>query len=376
LLPPLEFMKADDLANIPAREWYYAKQHQRGAVSGTMAPGGLGKSSLALVEAVSMATNRKLLHALPLRQLRVWYHNGEETWDELRRRIGAVCKFYSISPAELEGWLCVTNPQKFPLRVAEGFERLEVKKPLIAHMRSEIERNDFDVLILDPLITMHGVHENNTVLMRGVMDIFRDLAAEQDCSIEVVGHTRKPQAGSEEQGLSTHDARGASSITDALRVVRVLDGMSEREAEAAEVEDRAQYVSVTSPKRNYSAAQTSPDWVKIESVTLFNGDDVGVVTPWEWPAKDASATAEANKRAEDVFVEVAVRLIGMGRRLSDRKGINYAPKLIIAADAAARRAKIKKAALEGAMARLIEQNKIELVDTGSGNRVTHEIQIV
>jgi hypothetical protein len=374
-LPPLEFMKAGELANIPAREWYFAKQHQRGAVSGTMAPGGRGKSSLALVEAVSMAVNRKLLHASPLRQLRVWYHNGEETWDELRRRLGAVCKFYNISPTELEGWLCVTNPQRFPLRVAEGFERLEVRKPLIAHMRSEIERNDFDVLILDPLITMHGVHENNTVLMRGVMDIFRDLAAELDCSIEVLGHTRKPQAGSEDEGLSTHDARGASSITDALRVVRVLDGMSEKEAEAAEVEERSQYVSVTSPKRNYSAAQTAPDWVKIESVTLPNGDDVGVVTPWTRPVKDAAAAADADKRVESVFIEAAVRLAGMGRRLSDRPGMNYAPSLI-AKEPEAKRAKVKKIALENAMKRLIEQNRIEPVDEGRGGRAFHELRVL
>src|SRR5262249_24510321 len=164
---------------------------------------------LALVEAVSMAAGRKLLGGEPLRRLRVWYHNGEETWDELLRRLGAVCQHYRIPTRELEGWLCMTNPQKFPLRVAEGFDKFEPRKDLIAHMRSEIERNGFEVATFDPLITVHGVHESNTVLMRGVMDIFRDLAAEHDCSIEVVGHTRKPQPGTEPE-LSVYDTRGAS----------------------------------------------------------------------------------------------------------------------------------------------------------------------
>jgi hypothetical protein len=31
-------------------------------------------------------------------------------------------------------------------------------------------------------------------MMRGVMDIFRDMAASLNCSTEVVGHTRKPQS--------------------------------------------------------------------------------------------------------------------------------------------------------------------------------------
>src|ERR1700722_11461066 len=117
--PRLEFIKAPDLSAIPPREFYLGKQYQRGAVSGTMAPGGRGKSSLVLVEAVAMATGRSLLNEAPLRRLKVWYHNGEENWDELCRRLEAACHYYSVTHAELEGWLCLTNPQRFPLRVAE-----------------------------------------------------------------------------------------------------------------------------------------------------------------------------------------------------------------------------------------------------------------
>src|SRR5262249_7054627 len=58
--PQLEFIKASDLLAISPREFYLGKQYQRGAVSGTMAPGGRGKSSLVLVEAVAMATGRSL----------------------------------------------------------------------------------------------------------------------------------------------------------------------------------------------------------------------------------------------------------------------------------------------------------------------------
>jgi RecA-family ATPase len=155
-----------------------------------------------------MATGRRLLHTDPLRQLRVWYHNGEETWEELLRRLGAVCQHYEIPTSELQNHFCMTNPQTFPLRVADGYDRFQPDKALLVHMRAEIERNGFEVAILDPLITLHGLQESNPVLMRGVMDIFRDLAAGMDCSIEVVGHTRKPQAGMEPALCEPDEKRG------------------------------------------------------------------------------------------------------------------------------------------------------------------------
>jgi hypothetical protein len=208
------------------------------------------------------------------------------------------------------------------------------------------------------------------------MDIFRDLAAGLDCSIEVVGHTRKPQAGVEAD-LSVHDARGASSITDALRSVRVLDVMTETECSNAELEEyeRTDYVRISPAKRNYSRTGTAPEWIKLESAQLPNGDDVGVVTAWHWPVKDAATAAEDGKRAESVFIEAAIRLIGMGRRLSDRRGMNYAPA-IIAREKEAKAAKVKVWALEAAMKRLIEQNRVVAVDSGPSTRPVHELEVV
>jgi hypothetical protein len=221
--PRLEFIRASDLSSIPPREFYLGKQYQRGAVSGTMAPGGRGKSSLVLVEAVAMAIGRKLLNDDPLRRLKVWYHNGEEHWDELLRRLDAVCKYYGVQHSELENWFCMTSAQRFPLRVAEmgSGDRFSPERNLLAHMYEEIRTHDYDVVAADPLITLHGVPESNPVMMRGVMDIFRDIAAGINCSVEIVGHTRKPPIGFDAQ-LTAYDTRGSGAIVDALRSVRML----------------------------------------------------------------------------------------------------------------------------------------------------------
>jgi AAA domain len=61
-----------DPATIPRREFLYGNRYIRGFVSATVAPGGVGKSSVALVEVVAMAAGRDLLGSAPSAPLKVW----------------------------------------------------------------------------------------------------------------------------------------------------------------------------------------------------------------------------------------------------------------------------------------------------------------
>ena len=86
-----------DHTTIRPRDWLYDRHYIRGYISATVAPGGAGKSSLVIVEALAMATGRDLLGVKPRRRLKVWLWNGEDPLDELQRRIAAACKHYGIS---------------------------------------------------------------------------------------------------------------------------------------------------------------------------------------------------------------------------------------------------------------------------------------
>ena len=255
----------------------------------------------------------------------------------MMRRLDAVCQYYGVPHADLEDWLCVTNAETFPLRVAEigSGDRFAPDRNLLADMYEQIRANGLEVIGMDQLITLHGVPENNQVMMRGVMDIFRDMAAGLDCSIEIVGHTRKPSMGFDGQ-LTAYDTRGAGAIVDAFRSVRMLDLMTVEEAEKAGVEEyeRERHVKVTPAKRNYSATSAPPQWIRIENLIINNGDDVGVIGPWEWPGHDPAAFEAAVARAEGIFLGVMPRLQGRGQRLSNKKGVNYAPKLMAQTPAA------------------------------------------
>ena len=60
-----------DPAKLQPRQWLYGRHYQRGTVSGTIAPGGFGKTTLVMVEAIAMATCRTLLGEQPEQRLRL-----------------------------------------------------------------------------------------------------------------------------------------------------------------------------------------------------------------------------------------------------------------------------------------------------------------
>jgi hypothetical protein len=99
------------------RRWLYGKHYIRKFLSATLAAGGLGKSSLDLVEAVAMASKMNLLDVPVPQQLRVAYW-GEDPADEIERRVGAILKHFKISREKIEGWLFVDSFRNQPLRIA------------------------------------------------------------------------------------------------------------------------------------------------------------------------------------------------------------------------------------------------------------------
>jgi len=302
-------IKRFDTAAIPPREFLFGRHYQRRAVSGTVAPGGTGKSSLVMVEAIAMATGRDLLSEGAKEPLRVWYHNGEDNMLELQRRVGAICQHYNIPMEELESGFFMTSGNEVPLRVAETWSqvRLQTDHRLVKHITEAIGDNKIDAGMFDPLVTLHGVGENNAGQMDQVIRIFTRMADSQNCAIDLSHHTRKLAPGSaDEYGID--DMRGAGAVKDAMRAVRMLNVMSPKDAESAGVMDieRTNYFRIDRAKANYSGPAKTATWRQFVNVDLPNGDGVGVVTPWQYPGQDGAPSPErleAERRAEHVFLE-------------------------------------------------------------------------
>ena len=151
--------------------------------------------------------------------------------------------------------------------------------------------------------------------------------------------------------------------------------MTEKEAAdlALQEHDRAKYFRVDKAKGNYSPAIKAV-WRQFINVELPNGDDVGVVTPWNYPGQgEATPERQEQERTADfVFLQLVDRFSLEGRVASERPGRNYAPG-IFAEEAEAKMAKLNKVTLRAAMLRLFKAGKIKAIDEGSGGKTVHKI---
>jgi hypothetical protein len=297
-------------ASIPRRAWLFGRHYIRRFVTTTVAAGGVGKTSLALAEVISMVTSRDFLGARPESDgLRVWYWNGEDPQEEIERRIAAICQHHNIDMQELEASrrLFFDSGHDTPIKFAmpAGTGKVSFNENLITWFKRRITDNCIDVVVLDPFISCHGVTENDNAAIDQVVKRLAQIAVECDAAVEIPHHVRKAVRGQAE--LTADDARGGSAIVNACRSARVLNRMKPIEAEAAGIKgEKAHrcYVRIDRDKANMAPADAAK-WVRLVDVPLANGDHVGAIETWEYPkpfdsvtAADMRAVREAARRAE------------------------------------------------------------------------------
>ena len=302
---------------LPRRQWIYGHHLIRKFVSATIAPGGVGKSALEIVDALAMATGRTLVGDAPRSRLKVWIWNGEDPLDELDRRIAGACLHYGITRADLEGYLFVDSGRDTEIVIAqETRDGTVISKPVVKRMIEVIRALGIDAVIIDPFVSSHRVSENDNNAIDRVIKTWGQIADATNCAISLVHHTRKGNGGE----ITADDARGASSLKGAVRRMRTVNVMTATEAEKAGITDghrRYFYVDDSLGKNNMSPPATKRDWYRLTSVDLGNSgsgepsDNIGVVTIWEY--KTASAGVPA-----DQIKAVMNRIATGGFRASDR----------------------------------------------------------
>jgi AAA domain len=262
--------------DIPPRNFVYGGHYLREAISATIAPGGRAKTSLTLVEAVSMALGHGLLTGdrIEAGPWRVGVLNAEEPQHELDRRVAAILKHYKVDRAELGGRLFVKSIRGNPLILA-AFDGRHIKfdHAAIHYLRNFIRDQALDVWMLDPFASFHHCRENTSDDMNPLVQVALGAVAEETNSAgDIVHHTSKPRAGIDS---TVDDARGSSAIINAVRIARVLNFMSSEEAKRYDVPDelRRLHIKYETGKANPTAIGNRR-WMRLEVVFLANGDEV------------------------------------------------------------------------------------------------------
>jgi hypothetical protein len=281
---------APDEASLPRWDFLYGKQLLRGALSATAAPGGTGKSTKSITEALAMASGRALLNVQVPRPLRVCLINLEDRRVDIDKRIVAAKRHYGLTDADIGDRLIVIgkNELGFKLKVASyaaNGRKVVRDEAVVQKLVDFIIKNQIDVLSIDPLVRTHGINENSNEEMTAVLECYDDIAMAANCAVHVWHHTRK-LGGNE---ITIEAARGAVAFVDVCRAVRMLETMSKEEAKKLNVEG-GYYVSEFNGKHNFAPRSDERTWNKFVNITLNNagplfGDDVGVVTAWTHPGQ-------------------------------------------------------------------------------------------
>ncbi len=285
-------------SQIPPRRWLYGRSAIAGFLSFLVAPGGAGKSSLAMVRAVAMAAGRELLEGeKPVRPLRVWVHNAEDDLGEMQRRLAATLQHFGLTHADLNNNLFMTSGRDMKLQLARtGRDGPEIVPGVVDALGDRLVTAKLDVLILDPLGALHTLPENSNEAANLLSGALRDVAHRADAAVVVLHHAGKA-AAMDMDAAGAGASRGASAFVDAARVVEQVVRMTVKEAERYGIADadRRDYLRVENGKANLARAEGGR-WLRMVDVPLGNGaglwpfgDRVGVVERWTPKAQSGTA---------------------------------------------------------------------------------------
>ena len=124
-----------------------------------------------------------------------------------------------------------SGPAGAKLRIAvENREGFQIAIPVVDALLAELMKRQINVLVIDPVVSSHGVSENDNGAINAVVKTWARIAKRAGCSVVLVHHTKK--LGGEK--VTAEASRGAGSLIAAARVTLVFNRMDKDEAQRSE----------------------------------------------------------------------------------------------------------------------------------------------
>jgi len=303
-----------DFGAIKPRPWIMKDRYVGGIVSAIIAPGGAGKSTVALLDALAICTGKPLTGFDVMQQGNVWLYNTEDPIGELELRLAAMCVAHDITPKE-RAKLHITSGRDMPLVLAKkGKNGIAINEEAIKSAIAYIKDQDIKLLIVDPFVRSHEVDENDNMQIDKVIWCFQKIMDATGCAVCVVHHTNKSVYNASSIEEKMHSGRGASSLVYAARIAHVITTMREEDANRFNISEarRGWYIRLDNAKANLQAPAEKAIWFEKIGVDLMIGETVGAVK-----LANVTAVAEAFEAAERQR-----RRLDLGKALTTC-GINY-----------------------------------------------------
>ncbi len=261
-------------SNIPHRKWLYGFDLVRGELTVIGSPGGAGKSSLAIGMAICVATNRELLGE-EIRGgagLKALVINGEDSTDEIRRRVHAFCLAHGIAERDLLDLVVVGADDKWVQEIS--FLKTNEKGMSVLNqdgldaLQRGLDALHPDVIVLDPLVSLcAGGNMNDNAGMSLVMRKLKEIAARNQCAVTIVHHTRKGGDAGNVEAIS-----GAAAITNLARRAIMPAPLTDDDIKRLGIlpSERSQYFKLVDAKSNLAPRATDSPLYRLRSVELPN----------------------------------------------------------------------------------------------------------
>ena len=316
-------------SGISHRHWLYGIDLVNGEITVLAAPGGVGKSSLAIGMSVAVVTGKRLLEeAIYGKNLTALYINAEDSRLEMQRRVWAFCLEHRLSEQDLNRFFLLgaddwrTQRISF-LRTEKGASLLNDEG--IAFLEMLLAELGPNLVVLDPLVALcGGGNLNDNAAMSLVMRALKRLANKFDCAILLLHHTRKGGDLSSAEAIG-----GASAIVNLARRALMAVPMTSEEAPKLGLlpSERLSYFKVTASKSNLAPASSNMPWYKLCSVTLPNpepptyvlGDGVQAVVRAQLPRASQASPAD------DLAIRRAILDTVARGKIVDGQQVRYSP---------------------------------------------------
>lgn len=304
--PPLRAVPAllPPPAAIAPRPWLYGTALVAGFVSLLVAPGGVGKSALAIAEALALASGRALLGERVHHPVGVWVLNLEDPLDEIERRVAAAMIRHGLAREDLGGRLHLHSGRTRRIVMAEESAAGGIVFPDQAAVCAAALAARIGCLIVDPFVRSHHLEENSNPHMDAAASAWAEIAEATGAAVLLVHHVKKGAS------LDAEAARGAKALTDAARIARILSPMSAAEGEEMGIPaaERARLVRLDDVKANLAPRAGRAAWYRLESVALGNvteayprGDHVQAIARFRPPTVWAKLSAADCNAALDAI---------------------------------------------------------------------------
>jgi hypothetical protein len=291
-----------DEASIEPRRWIYGNHYLRSFVSVLASAGGVGKTSLQIVEALAIVTGKPLLGEPVKEQTNVWIVNLEDPLEEIQRRVLAAMKHYGIHPDEVRGKLFVNAGRDFSLKF--GIQTREGVLPntkLVEYLCHKIPEKHIGCVFIDPFVGAHSINENDNMAVNAIVGEIRRVADETKSAIGLVHHIRKGNG----EDASIDSVRGAGSLISAARSARVVNRMQPDEAARIGI-DEAEARSifrVDDGKANLAPPADAAVYRKMIGVKIANGEWIGVCVGYQLPDVFDGISGKDAKAAQKIVAD-------------------------------------------------------------------------